>query len=86
MHDSLLSVFLTLPDLASDVRSVGLAVTAPVPERCVSCQTLRQTDSNKKKGWGGVGCGEFFKLDWSKAKTRSAILSRLCFSSAVFTK
>lgn len=62
MHLS--SVFPTPPDLtwsceSNDVRSVGLAATAPVPRRCVSCQTLRQTDSNKERGsavgWGRVG-------------------------------
>ena len=63
----------------NDVRSVGLAATAPVPRRCVSCQTLRQTDSNKQKTRGGGCSGE-------EPKTKSAILRRFCFSSVVFTK
>lgn len=72
-----LCAFPTLPDLtwsceSNDVRSVGLAATAPVPGRCVSCQTLRQTDSNKERGeWGGVGV---LQCSWSEAKTKSAIL------------
>lgn len=50
-----LPVFATLHDLtwsceSNDVQSVGLAATAPVPGRCVSCQTLRQTDSNEEEG------------------------------------
>lgn len=78
-----LPVFATLHDLtwsceSNDVQSVGLAATAPVPGRCVSCQTLRQTDSNEEEGGGG-GCGGgggvgVLHCSWSEAKTKSAIL------------
>lgn len=81
-----LSVFPILPGLtwsceSDDVWSVGLAATTPVPGRCVSCQTLRQTDSNQKRGlvvgWGGCSSTE---LEWSQnSKCNSLkVLFSLC--------